>query len=284
MLRGGLPPQGLPMQRMINMTPGRPLNLMLALLPFVLLLLLYIVASDARLAENPQDKLLPSFSQMGDAIHRMAFEPNKRTGEYLLWADTASSLTRLGMGVLVAAVLGLLIGMLTGALPIVGSGVSPLLTVISLVPPLALLPVLFIVFGLGELSKVVLIAVGITPFIARDIQRRTEEIPTEQLVKAQTLGANTMQILIRVVLPQLLPKLIDAVRLSLGAGWLFLIAAEAIASTDGLGYRIFLVRRYLSMDVILPYVAWITFLAFILDALLAGLSRRLFPWNTQGGR
>ena len=272
------------MQRMINMTPGRPLNLMLALLPFALLLLLYIVASDARLAENANDKLLPSFAQMGDAVQRMAFEPSKRTGEYLLWVDTASSLTRLGLGVLIAAVLGLLIGMLTGALPMIGAGVSPLLTVISLVPPLALLPVLFIVFGLGELSKVVLIAVGITPFIARDIQRRTEEIPAEQLVKAQTLGANTLQILIRVVLPQLLPKLIDAVRLSLGAGWLFLIAAEAIASTDGLGYRIFLVRRYLSMDVILPYVAWITFLAFLLDIALAWLSRRLFPWNTQGGR
>lgn len=272
------------MQRMINMTPGRPLNLMLALLPFALLLLLYIVASDARLAENANDKLLPSFAQMGDAVQRMAFEPSKRTGEYLLWADTASSLTRLGLGVLIAAVLGLLIGMLTGALPMIGAGVSPLLTVISLVPPLALLPVLFIVFGLGELSKVVLIAVGITPFIARDIQRRTEEIPAEQLVKAQTLGANTLQILIRVVLPQLLPKLIDAVRLSLGAGWLFLIAAEAIASTDGLGYRIFLVRRYLSMDVILPYVAWITFLAFLLDIVLAWSSRRLFPWNTQGGR
>ncbi len=272
------------MQRMINMAPGRSLNLMLALLPFALLLLLYIVASDARLAENANDKLLPSFAQMGDAVQRMAFEPSKRTGEYLLWADTASSLTRLGLGVLIAAVLGLLIGMLTGALPMIGAGVSPLLTVISLVPPLALLPVLFIVFGLGELSKVVLIAVGITPFIARDIQRRTEEIPAEQLVKAQTLGANTLQILIRVVLPQLLPKLIDAVRLSLGAGWLFLIAAEAIASTDGLGYRIFLVRRYLSMDVILPYVAWITFLAFLLDIALAWLSRRLFPWNTQGGR
>lgn len=272
------------MQRMINMAPGRSLNLMLALLPFALLLLLYIVASDARLAENANDKLLPSFAQMGEAVQRMAFEPSKRTGEYLLWVDTASSLTRLGLGVLIAAILGLLIGMLTGALPMIGAGVSPLLTVISLVPPLALLPVLFIVFGLGELSKVVLIAVGITPFIARDIQRRTEEIPAEQLVKAQTLGANTMQILIRVVLPQLLPKLIDAVRLSLGAGWLFLIAAEAIASTDGLGYRIFLVRRYLSMDVILPYVAWITLLAFLLDIALAWLSRKLFPWNLQGGR
>jgi len=181
-------------------------------------------------------------------------------------------------------VLGLLIGMLTGALPLIASGVSPFLTVTSLIPPLALLPVLFIVFGLGELSKVVLIAIGITPFIARDIQRRTQEIPNEQLVKAQTLGASTSQILIRVILPQMMPKLIDSVRLSLGAGWLFLIAAEAVASTDGLGYRIFLVRRYLSMDVILPYVFWITLLAFLFDQLLAWINARLYPWNVQGDR
>ena len=56
------------------------------------------------------------------------------------------------------------------------------------------------------------------------------------------------------------------------------VAAEAIASTDGLGYRIFLVRRYLAMDVILPYVAWITFLAFLLDYGLRQLNRRCFPW------
>ena len=55
-------------------------------------------------------------------------------------------------------------------------------------------------------------------------------------------------------MPQVLPRLIDTVRLALGAAWLFLIAAEAIAATEGLGYRIFLVRRYLAMDVILPYV------------------------------
>ncbi|MEM7376609.1 MAG: hypothetical protein AAF460_03780, partial [Pseudomonadota bacterium] len=64
--------------------------------------------------------------------------------------------------------------------------------------------------------------------------------------------------------------------------WLFLIAAEAIASTSGLGYRIFLVRRYLAMDVILPYVAWITLLAFLIDWLLARLNRRLFPWHVAG--
>jgi NitT/TauT family transport system permease protein len=267
------------MKRLINQTQSKSTSLFLGLLPFALLVLLYVVGSDARLEINPSDKLLPSFSQMGDAIYRMAFEPSKRSGEYLLWVDTVSSLSRLGMGVLIAASLGMFIGLTTGSLPPISSTFSPLLTVVSLVPPLALLPIMFIVFGLGELSKVMLIVIGITPVIARDIQRRAQEIPSEQIVKAQTLGANTSQILIRVLVPQLLPKLFDSVRLSLGSGWLFLISAEAIASTDGLGYRIFLVRRYMSMDVILPYVIWITLLAFIVDWLLRQANRRLFPWH-----
>lgn len=267
------------MKRLINLTPSKPLKLLLGILPFVLLLIVYLVASDARLAENANDKLLPSFAQMGDAISNLAFEPSKRSGEYLFWQDTLSSLYRLSLGIFIAAVLGFSIGLLTGAIPTIYSPIAPLLTVVSLVPPMALLPVLFIVFGLGEVSKVALIVIGVFPFIARDIQRCTQEIPLEQLVKAQTLGASTWQILVRVLIPQLLPRLINAVRLSLGAGWLFLIAAEAIASTDGLGYRIFLVRRYMSMDVILPYVAWITLLAFLVDWLLAKLSAKCFPWQ-----
>lgn len=252
------------------------------MLPFVLILIIYMLGSDARLTENPNDKLLPSFQQIGDAIQRMAFEPSKRSGEYLFWSDTSSSLIRLGLGVFFAAIIGLIVGLLVGALPLASANFSPLLTVVSLVPPLALLPILFIVFGLGELSKVVLIMIGITPLIARDIQRRTREIPVEQLIKAQTLGANTSQIIVRVLLPQIMPRLIDAVRLTMGTAWLFLIAAEAVAATDGLGYRIFLVRRYLAMDVILPYVAWITLLAFFFDVSLAWLNRRLFPWHAKG--
>ncbi|MFV0276881.1 MAG: ABC transporter permease, partial [Parahaliea sp.] len=247
------------------------------------ILIVYMAASQARLAENEHDKLLPSFSQMGEAMQRMAVEPSKRSGRMTFWEDTASSLKRLGLGVLIAATVGLLLGMFTGAFPLVGAVTSPVLTVVSLIPPLALLPILFIVFGLGEMSKVALIAIGITPFIARDMLLRTREIPAEQLVKAQTLGANSAQIVSRVILPQLLPRLNESVRLSLGAAWLFLISAEAIASTDGLGYRIFLVRRYLSMDVILPYVAWITLLAFAIDYLLRQANRRLFPWYTAGG-
>jgi NitT/TauT family transport system permease protein len=146
------------------------------------------------------------------------------------------------------------------------------------------LPVLFIVFGLGEVSKVALITIGIAPFLIRDMQQRVLELPEEQFIKAQTLGASSWQLILRVILPQVLPRLLDAVRLSLGSAWLFLIAAEAIAATEGLGYRIFLVRRYLSMDVILPYVLWITLLAFLTDYLLRVLTRRSFPWYYHGGK
>ncbi len=267
------------MKRLINITPSKPVSFLLGALPFIAILLLYVVASDARLAENATDKLLPGFSQMGATIHSYALEASKRTGEYLFWVDTFSSLKRLLMGIGIAAFFGFVFGLMTGALPGFNATIAPVLTIMSLIPPMALLPILFIVFGLEELSKIALIVIGVAPFIARDIQACAQAIPKELLVKAQTLGASTWQILLRVFVPQLMPRLIQAVRLSLGAGWLFLIAAEAIASTDGLGYRIFLVRRYMSMDVILPYVAWITFLAFLLDWLLATASRKFFKWQ-----
>lgn len=274
------------MKKLINQHPSKGGRWLLGLLPFLLIALIYTGASNARLAENPNDKLLPAFSSFVAAIDRLAFTPSKRTGDYLFWQDTLSSLKRLAMGVGISASIGLLFGILNGIVPYARANLSPLVTAISLIPPMAILPVLFITFGLGELSKVVLIVIGITPFLIRDMQQRTLEIPTEQLIKAQTLGANTWQIVLRVVLPQVMPRLLGAVRLSLGSAWLFLIAAEAIAATDGLGYRIFLVRRYLSMDVILPYVVWITLLAFFLDFFLRKISQRAFPWfhsDERGG-
>lgn len=266
------------MRKMINYQPQRLSRSLLGLLPLLLLLLVYLMASDARLAVNAFDKLLPSFSAMGDAIYRMAFTADPRSGDYLLWTDSYASLVRLLSGIVISAFLGLLLGIFCGALPAVRALISPLVTLFALIPPLAVLPILFICFGLGELSKVVLIAVGVTPFIARDLQQHVQAIPQEQLIKAQTLSAHSGQILWRIILPQLMPRLLDAVRLSLGSAWLFLIAAEAIAATEGLGYRIFLMRRYLAMDVILPYVAWIALLAFALDALLRLISRRFWPW------
>jgi NitT/TauT family transport system permease protein len=263
----------------IHAKPSGWLKWLLAVLPFALLLGAYLTASEIRHRENPRDKLLPSISQMASAVERMAFKEDKRTGKYLMVADTLASIKRLLIGLSLAALTGLLLGLNMGLFPGIDRGLNPFITFISMIPPLAILPILFISFGVDELAKVMLIFIGTFPLISRDIRLAVRQIPREQITKALTLGASQLEIAYRILLPQVMPRLLIAVRLSLGAAWLFLIAAEAIAANDGLGYRIFLVRRYLAMDVILPYVLWITFLGFLFDWLLRQAERRFFPWH-----
>jgi NitT/TauT family transport system permease protein len=265
-------------RRIINRHPTQGSALILGALPFILLAGVYLVFSALRLADNPTDKLLPALSTIVETMQRMAFQPDQRSGNYLLWTDTVASLTRLSIGLAISTLTALVLGIAIGLIPFVRAWIAPVIGVISLVPPMAILPILFITFGLDELSKIMLIIIGTAPFLIRDMAMRVQEMPPELLIKAQTLGGSTWQIVMRVIVPQLLPRLADSLRLQLGTAWLFLISAEAIAATDGLGYRIFLVRRYLAMDVILPYVAWITLLAFLMDWGLRKLNAKAFPW------
>jgi NitT/TauT family transport system permease protein len=262
----------------MNIAPGRGGRILLAFIPFLLIALVYVVGSAERRAANPEDKLLPPVSEMAETTTTLAFRPDRRSGEIVLWVDTLASLRRLAIGLAIATAIGLVLGLAIGLVPFVGSTFGSLIAVLSMIPPMAVLPILFIVFGLGELSKVVLIVFGVAPCLVRDLALAVGKLPTEQLVKAQSLGASTWQIALRVVLPQIMPRLIESVRLMLGPAFLFLISAEAIAADVGLGYRIFLMRRYLAMDVILPYVAWITLLAYLMDFALAAIARRSFPW------
>lgn len=252
--------------------------IVLGALPLLVLAAVYLWASHVRLSENPDDKLLPGIGQMIVAMRSLIFEADPRSGAYIFLNDTLASLRRLFLGVGLAAVAALFTGVNMALHQRVRETFGPLLTLVSLVPPLAILPILFIALGVDEASKITLIFIGVYPLMARDIMLATQQIPAEAVVKAVTLGATSFGITYRIVMPQLLPRLIDTLRLALGGAWLFLIAAEAIASTEGLGYRIFLVRRYLAMDVILPYVAWITILGFTFDWLLRSWLKWQFAW------
>ncbi|MBO6755633.1 MAG: ABC transporter permease subunit [Roseibium sp.] len=269
--------------RIINRTPSRRTAFLLGFLPFAATVLVYAVASHYRRLDNPADKLLPSLDSMAAAFWRMATVPDRRSGDLLLWVDTVDSLWRLGMGMTVSTTLALVLGIAIGFIPHIRSALAPYLATFSLIPPITILPILFITFGLGEASKIALIVVGTAPVMIRATAQAVLDIPREMIIKAETLGASVWQMVTRLVLPQILPRLITALRLGLVPAWIFLISAEAIASTTGLGYRIFLVRRYLAMDIILPYVVWITLLAFVLDRLLLLLSRRAFRWHHLEG-
>ena len=187
--------------------------MLLAFIPFVLIAMLYVVGSAERRAANPNDKLLPPVAEMADTSRRLAFEPDRRTGEVVLWVDTAASLRRLAIGLGLATLAGLCFGLALGLVPTVDASLGTLVAVLSMIPPMAVLPILFIVFGLGELSKVVLIVFGVTPCLIRDLALKVTSLPREQMVKAQSLGASTWQVAIRVVLPQIMPRLIESLRL-----------------------------------------------------------------------
>lgn len=264
--------------RIVNLKPTRRARLLLGLTPLLLLVLVYLIASASRHAINPADKILPTPQAMVTAMHSLVLVPDTMTGELLFWADTSASLWRLGLGLAISTLSALLLGLGLGLIPTARATFGPLVTIIAVIPPIALLPILFIALGLGEAAKVALIVIGILPVMLRDIAAHVEALPAEQLVKAQTLGASSWHLAIRVALPQAMPRLIHALRLAIGPAWVFLISAEAIASDVGLGYRIFLVRRYLSMDIILPYVAWITVLAITMDWALRRISERGFAW------
>lgn len=271
-----------PRFRGIHAEPSSRLRLILGLLPLVVLICAYLTVSYIRLQANPREKLTPSVSQIASAVKTMAFTKDERTDSYLMLSDTVSSVKRLAVGLGSAAIVGLLAGINMGMLPGMGATFLPVVTFLSIVPPLAILPILFILFGVGELGKVMLIFLGSVFIITRDMYYTTRAIPREQIVKSLTLGASQIEVVYRIVLPQIMPRLLVAVRLSLGAAWLFLIASEAIASTDGLGYRIFLVRRYLAMDVIIPYVLWVTLLGFLMDTGLRFLVSWGYPWHEAG--
>ena len=264
--------------RWVNRRIGRANALLMGAVPILLLVIFYLILAADRHALNPADKILPMPGQMVDAMRALVLERDPLSGRFLFWADTIASLRRLLVGLSISTASALLVGLVLGILPPVRATFGMLVTGIAVIPPIALLPILFIALGLGEAAKVALIVIGIAPFMIRDIAAHIGSLPREQIVKAQTLGASTWQLMLRVALPQAMPRLIHAVRLSLGPAWVFLISAEAIAADIGLGYRIFLVRRYLAMDVILPYVAWIALLAAAMDMLLVWSSRRMFGW------
>ena len=270
--------------RWVNVRPNRRSATLLGMVPLLVVVVVYLFASAARHAANASDKLLPTPAAMATAMHGLVVDTDPLSGHIIFWADTAASLERLGLGLGICTLSALLVGMVLGVLPAARATLGALVTTVAVIPPIALLPILFIAFGLGETAKVALVVIGITPFLIRDVADHVASLPQEQMIKAQTLGASSWQLALRVALPQALPRLIAGLRLSLGPAWVYLISAEAIASDVGLGYRIFLVRRYLSMDIIIPYVAWISLLAILMDIALKQLSRRAFVWAHQAGR
>ena len=263
----------------INARPGKLTSFLLSVSLFVLSLAAYMWTAHERHKENPQDKVVPSLSQMADGVKRTAFEEDRK-GDIRLWVDTWASGKRFVICVALMSI-AVLIGLHMGVLPYFEALLVRYVTFFDKIPALALLPILMIVFGIGEVSKIALIVIGVFPTIILDTYLRAKSVPREQITKGLTLGASNMEVAYRIVLPQILPGVLDTIRLNFKAVILFLIAGESVAATVGLGYRIFVVRRYIAMDIIIPYVIWMSLLAFLADLAVRYFIRWRYHWQHE---
>jgi NitT/TauT family transport system permease protein len=267
----------------INAQPGKVSTFVLSWILFVTGIALYFYASVERHKENPDDRVVPTITQLGEGLYDAALgAPDGRSlparfFDSMLWLDTVASAKRFGWAMILlvpAVILGLHVGMF----PYIGVFFLRFILFFDKIIALSVLPILFIAFGIDELSKVMLIVIGVTPTIILDTINLTKGVPKEQIVKGFTLGASDFAIAYRVVLKQIFPRILNSIRLNLKAIMLFLFAGEMIASTDGLAYRIALLRRNMGMNTILPYVLWVALLLFLVDWTMRTVNQKLHPW------
>ncbi len=275
---------------LIHAKPSRAWSALLSWTLFAAGIGAYFYVSHARHRDNPEDRVMPTIAQMARGMYNAALQPAEedeatappdnfvqRFFGSMLWKDTRASARRFfySMALLVPAVL---LGLHMGLFPYAGSFFLRFILFFDKIVALSLLPILFIAFGIDELAKVMLIVIGVAPTIILDTFNLVRGVPAEQTVKAFTLGAGDFDVAYRVVLKQVMPRILNSIRLNLKSVMLFLFAGEMIASTDGLAFRIALLRRHMGMDVIIPYVLWVALLLFLVDLGMRRLNRMLHPW------
>ena len=199
--------------------------------------------------------------------------------EYWLRDDARASAGRLlgglGAGVFLSIVLGLAMGCYTW----IEALCVPPLSFLAKIPPTAMLAVFFVLVGTTYSMYVTMIAFGTLPTLAQAIyQAAKKDVPDELVYKAYTLGASQMELIWNVVYKQILPRLIDAVRLQVGPAMVLLIAAEWMVAGEGFGYRLRLFFQRTDMTVVFVYLILLGLVGLAIDYLLIGLRRWLCPW------
>lgn len=250
----------------------------LGVLPFLVLVGLYLMLSIQRHAVNPDDKLLPLPSQLFSALQRSFIPGSAGIGQEIPFVqDTLASLGRLAFGLLLSGSVSLALALLLANSVLLHNLFNPLLVFVAKVPPIALMPILLLWMGVNESSKAGLLLIGLVPYLTLHVLDRLEMNKRQVSAKLHTLNMRRWQQILFVDVPMIWPSFLQELQTSLGPAWLFLLVAETIGTNYGLGYRIFVVRRFLAMDTILVYVVWITLLSVGLYYLV-GLWKRQFRW------
>jgi NitT/TauT family transport system permease protein len=198
-----------------------------------------------------------------------------------LMQDVLASCGRVLMGFLVAAIVGVPMGLAMGTFYSMENLFAPLVGTVRYMPVTAFVPLIIIWVGLGEEAKILIITLGIVLYNAVMVADAVKFIPNEMINVAYTLGANRWDVLSKVIIPATFPSVLDTLRVNISVAWNYLVIAELVAAQNGLGYRIVQAQRFLQTDKVLFCIALIGVIGLVIDYGLKRLSRVLTPWADQ---
>ncbi len=249
----------------------KPLNTALVITSIAAPLLLWWLVTTFG---NVDPKFLPSPARVIEAFGRL-------WGTRELLKDTVASLWRVGVGFLLAVILSIPVGVLMGSFASIRALLEPLFGLMRYMPAPAFIPLLILYLGIGEEPKITLIFIGVFFFNSLMVMDTVKFVPKDLIEATYTLGGNRLQTLLQVILPHVLPGIIDACRINLAAAWQLVIVSELIAATEGLGRRISVAGRFLKTDEIFVGLIVIGVIGLAFDLLFQYLLRVSCSWASQ---
>jgi NitT/TauT family transport system permease protein len=193
-------------------------------------------------------------------------------------ADIGISVARVWIAFLASAVVAIPLGVLMSSYRAVGASTEPLIDFVRYLPVPALVPLTLIWLGIGEGSKVALLWIGtffqLVLLVADDARR----VPREYIETGRTLGAGDRALMTDVLVPAMLPNMVDSLRITLGWCWTYLIVAEIVASSSGIGYELWTARRYGKTPEVFAGILTIGVIGLVSDQAIRFLHRRWFRY------
>ena len=193
-------------------------------------------------------------------------------------SDVLISISRVLGAFAMASLVAVPLGVLMGSFPAIEAIVAPFVSAWRYLPAPSFIPILLMWFGTGEAPKLALLFIGVVFFLITLVMDHTKSVREELVETALTLGADRWTVVRRVIFPAVLPNIVIAMRQMLAMAWTYLVIAEIVASTTGIGAMMMRARRFLKTDEILSGIIVIGALGLIFDLLFAALYRWAFPY------
>jgi len=246
----------------------KSLYLILALSSFAFFLILWSILTYGRFVDP---LFLPSPGRVFQAGMDLFLELEFTT-------DILNSVYRVMMGFIIAAIIGVPIGLIMGTFKVAEALSEPVVGFIRYMPASAFIPLFILWLGIGDIEKIAIIFVGSFFQLVLMVAVVAKNVHKDMLETAYTLGAKRFQVIWKVLLPASLPGIVDTLRIIVGWAWTYIIVAELVASASGIGYMIISSQRMLRTGNIIFGILTIGMLGLLTDFFSKWLYNRLFPW------